>query len=219
MNQLNLRTIERRSWRSTMGGGVIEIMFGIMMFAGATSYLVSDLGAPSAASTAALIVLHAAALLLMLWLRKRYVLPRVGRATFSANRKRRLRRMTILLAACVAVTVTLVVLTVLASRTEISLLGPISAAPIVAVVAVIVLVPLGALAIFLDYPRFLLLGGLIVAAEAALALFDKYGSPPFDRTLVFGVIGLISLSLGLITFARFLRRVPRPEREVIDHAD
>lgn len=218
MNQLSLRNIERRSWQSTMGGGVIEIMFGIMMFAGATSYLISDLGAPSAASTAALIVLHAAALLLMLWLRKRYVLPRVGRAAFSANRMRRLHRMRILLGICVAVTVTLVVLTVLATRTGTSLLGPVSAAPVVAVVAVIVLVPLGALAIFLDYPRFLLLGGLVVGAEAVLALLDKYGAPPYDRTLVFGTIGLISLSLGLITFVRFLRRVPRPEREVIDHA-
>ena len=218
MRELSLRNIERRSWRSTMGGGVIEIMFGIMMFGGAISYLVSDLGAPSAASTASLVVLHAAALALMLWMRKRYVLPRVGRAAFSANRMRRLRRMRVLLAVCVAATVTLVVLTVLAGRTGVSLLGPVSAAPIVAVVAVIVLVPLGALAIFLDYPRFLLLGVLIVAAEGALALFDRYGAPPFDRTLVYGTIGLISLILGLISFLRFLRRVPLPDREVIDHA-
>ena len=217
MNELSLRNIERRSWRRTMGGGVIEIMFGIMMFGGAISYLVSDLGAPSAASTATLIVLHAAALLLMLRLRKRYVLPRIGRVAFSANRKRRLRRMTVVLAVCVAVTIALVVMTVLATRTGTSLLGPVSAAPIVAVVAVVVLVPLGALAIFLDYPRFLLLGGLIVAAEGALALFDKYGAPPYDRTVVFGAVGLISLVIGLITFTRFVRRFPQPAQEFVSH--
>ena len=217
MDGLSLRNIERRSWRSTMGGGVIEIMFGIMMFGGAISYLVSDLGAPSAASTATLIALHAAALLLMLRLRKRYVLPRIGRATFSTSRKRRLRRMTILLSICVAATTALVVMTALAGRTETSLLGPVSATPIVAVVAVVVLVPLGALALFLDYPRFLLLGGLVVAAEAALALFDRYGAPPHGRAIVYGTIGVISLAIGLITFTRFVRRVPQPTQEVVDH--
>jgi hypothetical protein len=217
MSKLNLRDIERRSWRSTMGGGVIEIMFGVMMFAGAISYLVSDLGAPSAASTATLVVLHAVALLLMFRLRKRYVLPRIGRATFSTSRKRRLRRMTILLAVCVAATIALVVMTAIAGRTETSLLGPVSATPIVAVVAVVVLVPLGALAVFLDYPRFLLLGGLIVAAEAGLALLAKYGEPPHGRAIVYGTIGLISLVIGLITFARFLQRIPQPTQEVVDH--
>jgi len=216
MDRLNLRDIERRSWRTTMEGGLIEILFGVMMVAGAASYLVSDLGAPSAASTATLIALHVGALLLMLWMRRRYVLPRVGRAMFSANRTRRLRRMSLLLAICVLVTIALVVLTVLASRTGRSLLGPVSAAPVVAVVAVIVLVPLGALAIFLDYPRFLLLGGLIVAAEAALALFERYGAPPHDRALVYGTIGLVNLTLGLTLFARFVRRVPRPDPGVVD---
>ena len=219
MNGLSLRNIERRSWRSTMGGGVIEIMFGVMMFGGAISYLVSDLGAPSAASTATLILLHIAALLLMFRLRKHYVLPRIGRATFSASRKRRLRRMTILLAVCVAATVALVVMTAVAGRTGTSLLGPVSSTPIVAVVAVVVLVPLGALAIFLDYPRFLLLGGLVVAAEAALALFAKYGEPPHGRAIVYGTIGFVSLGLGLITFARFVRRIPQPPEEVVNHGN
>jgi len=215
MRDLSLHHIERRSWRATLRGGLIEVMFGVMMFAGAAAYLVSDLGAPSAASTATLIGLHVVALALMLWMRHRFVTPRIGRVAFSANRKRRLRRMSILLAVCVLATVALVVLTTLAQRTGISLLGPISAAPVVAIVAVIVLVPLGALAFFLDYPRFLLLGGLVVAAEAVLALFERYGGPPHDRTLVFGAIGLVSLTIGLIAFVRFVRRVPRPNSEGI----
>ena len=90
MRELSLHNIERRSWRTTMQGGLIEILFGGMMFAGAMSYLISDLGAPSAASTATLIMLHLAALLLMIWMRKKYILPRIGRAVFSGSRKRRL---------------------------------------------------------------------------------------------------------------------------------
>jgi hypothetical protein len=217
MRSLDLHDIERRSWRAMLQGGLVEIMFGGMMFAGATSYLISDLGASSAASTATLIGLHAAALLLMFWMRRRYVLPRVGRAKFSPNRIRRLRGLRILLAVCVLVTATLVALTVLANRTGTSLLGPVSAAPIVAVVAVIVLVPLGALAVFMNYPRFLLLGGLIVGAEAVLAILGHFGPPPHDRTLVFGIAGVISLALGLTTFVRFMRRVPRPDSEEVNH--
>ena len=213
MRDLSLHDIERQGWRMMLRGGLMEILFGGMMFAGAASYLISDLGAPSAACTATLIVLHAAALLLIFWMRKRYVLPRVGRAVFGRSRKRRLRWMRAFLAICVLATIALVVLTVLAQRTDLSLLGPISAAPIVAIVAVIVLVPLGALAIFLDYPRFLLLGGFIVAAEAVIALFERYGAPPHDRTIVFGAVGVVNLTIGLVTFARFVRRVPRPAPE------
>jgi len=217
MRDLSLHKIERQSWRTTMQGGLIEILFAGMMFAGAASYLVSDLGVPSAACTATLVVLHVAALLLMLRMRKRYILPRVGRAVFGRSRKRRLRWMSAFLAICVLATIALVVLTVLAQRTDVSLLGPIGAAPIVAIVAVVVLVPLGVLAIVLDYPRFLLLGGLIVVAEAVIALFERYGAPPHDRTLVYGTIGVVSLTIGLIAFRRFIRRVPRFELEEAIH--
>jgi len=218
MNELSLHDIERRSWKTTMQGGLLEILFGIMLLAGATSCLVTDLGASSAAGTAMLVLLHVAGLLSMFWMRKRYVVPRVGRAVFGGTRKRRLRWMSLILAICVLATVALVVLTVLAQRTGISLLGPISAAPVVAIVAAIVLVPLGALAIFLDCPRFLWLGGMIVSAETLLAVFERIGSPPHDRTLVYGVLGAVSLTIGFTTFARFVRRVPRVDREVTGDA-
>ncbi len=217
MDNLNLRHIEQRSWKATMQGGSIEILFGIMMIAGAISCLITDLGAPSAAGTTTLIALHAVGVLLMFWMRKRYVLPRVGRAVFGTTRKRRLRWMIVLLTVCVLATITLVVLTVLAQRTEISLLGPISAAPIVAIVAVIVLVPLGAMSLFLDTPRFLLLGGMIVGAEGLCAVFEQIGTPPHHRTLVYGILGVVGLAIGSVTFMRFVRRIPRCDSMVIDH--
>jgi len=217
MSELSLHNIERRSWKATMHGGLLEILFGIMLLASASSYLVTDLGAPSAAGTATLIALHIVGLLLMLWMRRRYIVPRVGRAVFGNTRKRRLRWMRVLLAVCVLATVALVVLTVLARRTGISLLGPIGDAPVVAIVAVIVLVPLGALAFFLDTPRFLLLGGMIVAAEVLFAVFEQTGAPPHDRTLVYGALGAGSLAVGLATFARFVRRFPRLNSEGVPH--
>jgi len=217
MSELSLRQIERRSWKATMQGGLIEILFGIMMLAGAVSCLITDLGAPSAAGITVLIALHAVGLLLMFWIRKRYVLPRVGRVVFGATRKRRLRWMIFLLTVCVLATITLVVLTVLAQRTEISLLGPISATPIVAIVTVIVLVPLGAMSLFLDSPRFLLLGGMIVAAEGFCAVFEHIGTPPHHRTLVYGILGVVSLTIGSVTFTRFVRRIPRHNSGVIGY--
>jgi hypothetical protein len=218
MNGLNLHDIERRGWRATLQGGLTEILFGILMLGGATSYVLSDFGAPSSASSGALLAACALGLLLTYVLRRRYVAPRVGRARFSAARRRRLRRMRVLLAACVAVTVGLVVATVLAGRANAGVLGVLHGYRIAAVVSAVVLVPLGALALFLDHPRFLLLGGLIAAAEFALATFDRYGGPPHDRVLAYGVLGAVSLIVGFATFARFVRRVPRIDREVSNDA-
>jgi hypothetical protein len=218
MNGLDLRDIEQRSWRTTLQGGLTEILFGILLLGGAASYVLSDFGAPSPASSGALLTACVLGLLLTYVLRRRYVAPRVGRARFSAARRRRLRRMRVLLAACVAATVGLVVATVLAGRANAGVLGVLHGYRMAAVVSAVVLVPLGALALFLDHPRFLLLGGLIAAAEFALATFDRYGGPPHDRVLTYGVLGAVSLAVGFVTFARFVRRVPRFDREVTDDA-
>jgi len=218
MNELDLRTIERRSWRAALRGGLTEILFGTLMLGGAASYVLSDFGAPSIASTGALLAACVLGVLLTHVLRQRHVAPRVGRAKFSAARRRRLRRMRVLLAACVVVTIGLVVATALAGRADTGVLGVLRGYRMAAVVSTVVLVPLGVLALFLDHPRFLLLGGLIAAAEFVLATLDRYGGPPHDRVLVYGVIGGASLAIGFATFARFVRRVPRPDREMSNDA-
>lgn len=215
MNPMNLRDLERRSWRTTLRGGLTEILFGILWLGGAASYALSDLGAPSAASTGTLVASCVVGLVLTQVLRRRYIAPRVGRARFSADRRRRLQRMGALLAVCVAATVGLVVVTALAGRTDVSVLGAFAGYRMAAVVSAVVLVPLGLLALFLDHPRFLLLGGLIAAAEFALATLDRYGGPPHDRVLVYGVVGVVSLVIGLATLARFVRRIPPVRGEAI----
>jgi hypothetical protein len=214
MNELSLRDIERRSWRTTLHGGLIEILFGIMMFAAALSYWVSDSGASSLASLAALVGMQGAGLLLTFFLRRQYIAPRVGRAVFSPTRKRRLVRMRILLAVSVLCTAVLVVLTAVAGRTSSPTLSALSPYGAAAIISAVVLFPLSALAYFLEFPRFLLLGLYIATAEFALAWFDAHGGAAHDEAIVYAVLGLIGSTIGWITFVRFLQRVPRTSPEV-----
>jgi hypothetical protein len=214
MRPLSLHDIERQSWRATLHGGVIEILFGIMMFAAALSYLSSDVGASSAFSLAVLVGVQGAGLLLCLFLRRRYVAPRVGRVVFSPTRRKRLLRMRILLAVAVSCTAALVVLTALAGRSNAPALSGLSPYRVAAVVSAVVLLPLGTLAYFLEFPRFLLLGLYIALAEVALAWFDAHGGAAHDEAIVYAALGLIGSTIGWITFVRFLRRVPRAHPEV-----
>lgn len=214
MNQLSLHDIERRGWRATLQGGLIEILFGIMMFAAALSYLVSDIGASSAISLVVLIGVQGAGLLLSIFLRRRYIAPRVGHVVFSPMRKKRLLRMKILLAIAVLCTMVLVVLTAIAGRSNASSLSALTPYSVAAIVSAIVLLPLGALAYFLEFPRFLLLGLYIAAAEFVLGWFDAHGGAAHDEVIVYAVLGLIGSTIGWITFVRFLQRVPRADPEV-----
>jgi hypothetical protein len=219
MNELSLRNIERRSWRATLHGGLIEILFGIMMFAAALSYLSSDVGASSAVSLVVLVGVQGAGLLLSIFLRRRHIAPRVGHVVFSRMRKKRLLRMKILLAIAVLCTTVMVVLTAIAGRSNTSSLSSLTPYSVAAIVSAVVLLPLGALAYFLEFPRFLLLGLYITAAEFALARFDACGGAAHDEAIVYAALGLIGSTIGWVTFVRFLRRVPRTGPEVTGDED
>ena len=204
MRSLNLRSIERRSFRAILSGGLIEMMFG-----SASSYALSDAGASSVGSSCALIAGCALGLLGTSVFRRDYVIPRVGRVVFSPRRDQRVRRMRVLLAVSVAVTVGLVVITALGLHVRSPASRSISGHHVAAIISAVVVLPLAALSFFLDSARFVLLGALIAMAEFALTTFDRYGGPPHDRVIVYALLGTIAFAIGVLSFVRVVRRVSR----------
>ncbi|MDD5263950.1 MAG: hypothetical protein PHU43_03845 [Candidatus Bipolaricaulis sp.] len=207
MDSIRLRDIERKSWRTYQQDGLTDVQFGGLMLAAAMVAVLDQLGAPPWARIVTLTVLAFLEVAAIVWMRRRYVAPRLGTVKFAPWRVRRTRAMRIMLAACVLATASLVVLTSLSKGLGIALPGDVGAWLIVSAV---ILVPVGGLALFLDYPRLLLHGGLFVVVEFLHIVAKLPSRFPFGGAIAYGTAACVSLAVGIGVYVRFLRVVPRP---------
>ena len=189
--------------------GLMDILFGFMLLGASISALVGLRETPDWLRILSLSTIQFGGVGFVVWMRRREVYPRIGHVKFAAKRTRRTRSVRIVLAACVAITVLLVVLTALSRRLGFSFLGDTGALTAWAMISAVIMVPIGALAIFLDYPRLLLHGSLFVVAEFCLLVIGLENVTSYAGPIVFGVGSLVSFGIGIPIFARFLRSVPR----------
>lgn len=209
MTSIRLQDIERNSWRTAHKGGLMDILFGFMLLGACISALVGLWGAPAWLRIFSLSTIQFGGVGFMVWMRRREVYPRVGSVKFAARRARRTRSMRIMLACCVAITALLAVFTALSRRLGFAFLGDTGALPAWVAISAVIMVPIGALAIFLDCPRLLLHGSLFVVAEFCLLVIGLENVTPYAAPILFGVGSLVSFGIGISISARFLRSVPR----------
>jgi len=207
MESIRLRDIERKSWRSQQQGGLIDIQFGIMLVAAAVLAALDEIPMASWVRIVTLSVIASFGAALTYWMRKRYVLPRLGRVKFSTDRVRRTRMMGIMLAACVLLTSSLVVLTALSNRLGVALPGDVGAW---LVISAVILVPVAGLAFFLDCPRLFVHGGLFAVVEFLHVVVHLPTRVPFGGVIAYGAAACVSLAVGIGVYIHFLRVVPRP---------
>jgi hypothetical protein len=81
-----------------------------------------------------------------------------------------------------------------------------------AVVALIVLVPLAAIAYLQEFPRVLAHATLFIAAEFGGTWLEAT-TVPVPRALTFGGAAVVSAALGVTLLIRFLRQKPIPPAE------
>ena len=209
MTSIRLVDIERHSWRMTNKDGLLDIVFGFMLLGACVSAFVGLWDTPDWLRMGTLSVIQFGGVGFMIWMRRREVAPRIGRVKFSKKRVKRTRVMRIFLAACVAVTVLLVLLTAFSERLGIASEGATSGWVAWATISAVILVPISVIAVFLDYPRLVLHGSLFVIVEFCLIILGLEDVSPFAPPLLFGAGSLVSFSIGIPIFVRFLRSMPR----------
>jgi hypothetical protein len=213
MQSLRLHDIERNTWRMMHRDGLMDVLFGFMLLGACVSALVGILGQPEWLRLLTLVVIQFGGVAFMVWMRWREVAPRIGRVKFSSRRARQTRTMRIILGVCVAVTVLLVVATTLSNRLGFSWFGTASAWTAWLTITAVLMIPIGALALFMDYPRLLLYGALFVAVEFCLIVLELDDTVTYAEPILYGAGSLIGFSIGIPVFVRFLRLVPRHEVE------
>lgn len=209
MNKLSLRTIESRSWKTMQENGLFDLLFGVVLSINALSMLMDELGVAAAIRIGVTLALYAAGIVGSWLARRRYVVPRRGIAKFGEGRRQRVRWSRFVLAISAFLTLALLALITIARFPPAHWLGALGDYAPSAMVGIIILIPLAMISYAFDFPRMLIHGMLFVGAEFATVALRPSLSIPAPGAIAFGCAAVVSLTIGLAVFTRFLRSVPR----------
>ena len=190
--------------------GLMDALFGILFLAAAVVGILDQISAPDGLRIATLVLIQLSGVVAMTVLKRRYVAPRVGRVAFSSRRVKRTKSLRILLAACVAVTVLLVILTAVSGRPGSSLFGDVGKIGVWLTITAVVVVPIAGIALFLDFPRLLIYAGLFSAVEFLHVVVELPKRVPFGAVYAYGAASLVAFTIGIPIYLSFLRNTPRP---------
>jgi hypothetical protein len=202
---ISLKEIERKAWKSVFQDGLWDIYLGLLLLAMAVWALLSDVGFSESWGMTVLIGLEVLAML-VLWVGKKLItVPRIGRVKFGPKRKAKLNwvRVVLLLSVLVGAGVFVAGLAVRSDRPE--WLNASFFLPAAWVVNAVVVFSLGAY--FLDFSRLYLIGVLYALAVPLDILFRQLTDIDLSF-LAFGVPAMVILIVGLVMLARFLRDYP-----------
>lgn len=211
MRSMGLRSIERNSWKLLQQDGLMDALFGVLFLAAAVVAVLDQTTVADWVRIATLVTIQFGGVIAMIWMRWRYVAPRLGRVKYAQQRTKKMRPLRTLLAICVAITVALVALTALSNRLGLTLLGDMGGVGVWLLVTAIVFVPIGAIAYFLEHPRLLLYAGLLSGAEFFHIVVNSPSRTPYGGAYTYGLASVIAFAVGIPIYVRFLRRYPRAE--------
>ena len=215
MNQINLKELERKAFRSTYQDGLWDIYFGlivicmsIFLFRPVTGYSPLNIFLMMASMGAAYA---------LFWVGKRFIiLPRMGQVKFGEKRARRKKTMMLILGAVILIQVAFLGIQFIGWRNPefgatlntflqeknamdlaIATIGSLFVGPSMILIAY-----------FIDFPR-----GYFIAVMIALAVFLAiYLNQPIYPIF----IGILITVPGIVLFLRFLKKYPL-RREKANH--
>jgi hypothetical protein len=212
-SQLDLKDLERKAFRSTYQDGLWDIYMGGIVASMSLLLILPD-NDESSLLNILILMLGMAVSYLIFWAGKKYItLPRLGRATFGAERKRRKRTLAMVLGVIVAMQAAFLIfsIAVWASPTlqaRLSFLQGERGATdlLVATIGALFVGPsITFIAYFNDFPR-----GYYIAVLMAAAVFSMIF---FHQPLIMLLCAALIILPGVVLFVRFLNTHPLPPAE------
>lgn len=209
---ISLKQIERKAWKSSFQDGLLDILFGFMLLVLGIPDLFPDIFTSEMRQNAAYVVFAVLGLLIM-WAGKRFIsLPRMGRAKFGPTRKARQTRVAVIYAISVIAGVIVFLMAMLAASSSPSpWIQRLGARGFIALASgAWMLFILGLASYFTDFTR-----GYVIAVFYALGFA---GTVLLSNPRVMLLAGSPIILMGAVVFIRFLRTYPKPEAEPMSEA-
>jgi hypothetical protein len=201
--QLDLKEMEKKAWRSTFQDGLWDIYFGLIIMGIGFSWLGRFLGLPETVGVMVTLITWDIGAMVILILGKKFVTtPRMGFVKFGQVRKKRNKFLALFLGVMVAFTITTFVFTLLGIF-QLQLPGFL----VMLLIGILfITLPFSLIAYFLQLNRLYLyavLGGFSLSISE---LLKPIISEPYHDLITFGGIGLVITITGFIYFLKFLLR-------------
>lgn len=206
---IDLKELEKKAYKSTFQDGLWDLYFGLLILGIGISPLFKQLGLPKPWY---FFIIPIPAFF-VLWAGKKYVtIPRIGMVKFGQKRESTRKKLRIILAVVLALTTTVLFLTIakIIPRLDNDYTGSIG-------IGVFFMIVFWIMAYYMDFSRLYYIAVLFaISIPLAEILYDYVGTP-LDGLIAFGSTGAIISIIGLIFFIRFLQKYPKFEKEVTEN--
>ena len=200
----DLKSIERKAFRSFFHDGLLEMLIGILLLCIAAGDILDVIGVSFRWNCLAIAVSFA----VFIWAKEWVTRPRIGRVVFGKERTKNRRKLRTLI---ILQVLTLGILVVVWTFRGPS--GPVSGWGAVARQAAVAFffftLPFGVMAWYLENPWMLIPALLGFSSEVFRGMLPK----PWIAMLTCGIGGAALVIAGVILFVRFTRKYPMPEKE------
>jgi len=202
---ISLKKIERKAYRSTFQDGLLDIVWGIIILGMGFSPILKTWGIPKPFS---FLLMPLLALSIFMLGKKYITIPRIGAVKFGPKRKATKKKILVFAAVLFPIQIILIIFAQNGSfpfnylKNSSGLLTPL-------VIATFCIIFFALLAYIIDFPRLYLIGVLMGASLlTAEILYSSLGSP-LDGLIPFSISGFIILLIGFFVLARFLKNYPK----------
>lgn len=213
---IDLKEIEKKGWRSVFQDGLWDIYMGLLLLAIAIGALLSEIGVPKAWPMTIYVTLLVLSMLVV-WAGKKFItVPRMGRVKFGPKGKARKKKTRLVLAISVLVGMVFFVAAQAVTGNLSKWMTLEFIFPAGWVVNCIVVFSL--MAYFLDFSRLYLIG-VLYALPVPLDIIQREFEGIDLTFAAFGVPAAVILFTGAVVFIRFLRDYPLPTEGASDGND
>ncbi|MEZ5358361.1 MAG: hypothetical protein R3F48_05975 [Candidatus Zixiibacteriota bacterium] len=202
MNDINLKELERRAYRSTFEDGIYDLYFGLFLLILAWIPVLESIGVSRFIGYPLL-----ASPLFLIWAGKRYItIPRLGAVEFGEGRKK--YKHIVRLVGIIALALMMGPIFIIAK-------GGFGGSDTIPWIMIALMgLPVFILAvIYANHPRIYIYAAAmlfcIVENEFLLGLSDS----PFISLLSFGIVGIVIFIFGLALLIQFLKKYPKESAE------
>ncbi|MFX1364963.1 MAG: hypothetical protein ACFFCE_15955 [Promethearchaeota archaeon] len=208
--KIDLKEIEKKTWRSTLEDGILDIYFGILILGLGMGMTLSPV-VPNPLDKFIPIIFIGIGLAFFLTAKKMITQPRLGIVKFGIKRKgRKLKTLVVL---SINLLILLILFLIRFTNPELSLEFPGYLDGLI-LGLLFITAPVCFAAYFIQHPRFYIIGLLVGLSFFLSDLLSIFIPEPFDVLVVFSIISGITIIMGIVSLIKFLRKYPLSKEEM-----
>ncbi|TKJ23056.1 MAG: hypothetical protein CEE43_04895 [Promethearchaeota archaeon Loki_b32] len=207
---IDLKEIEKKSWRSTFEDGILDIYFGILVLGIGMGMTLSPV-VPNPFDKFIPFIFIGIGLAFFLTTKKFITQPRLGVVKFGLKRKGRKLKTLIMLS--INFIILLILFLIRFINPELSLDFPGYLEGLI-LGLLFITAPICFAAYFIQYSRFYFIGLLVGLSFFLSDLFSIFIPEPFDTLIVFSIVSGAIIAMGIISLIKFIRKYPLSKEEM-----